>query len=143
MADTTSSSSPKGKSTPKAEPQETSDDPSRIDTPAAQPVAGVPAADAGAPVSADEAALTGRPLVKDVVPVSGAKPITKGKLTEFIWRGPVEGLELTHEGKVVWAGTLMPGRSVKLPAEHTRVQQLVARKLLVAPPKDTPAEQEA
>lgn len=104
----------------------------------AAPDEGVPAPE---PVALGAPAEAPTKAEDEPKPVSGAKPQTKGKLAEFIWRGPVEGLELNDKDKTVWAGTLMPNHTVKLPADHSRVKQLVARKLLVTPPPA--AKQEA
>ncbi len=39
----------------------------------------------------------------------------------YRWRGPVQSLTITHEGKELEL-RLMPGREVELPAEHPMVQ---------------------
>ena len=42
-------------------------------------------------------------------------------MTRYRWKGPVQSLTLTHEGKELTV-TLAPGREVELPAEHPMVQ---------------------
>ena len=44
------------------------------------------------------------------------------KTRDYIWTGPVQGVELKSAGKIIFAGTLSPGKTYALPVDQGLVE---------------------
>ena len=56
--------------------------------------------------------------------------MSDNKMSNFTWYGPVQGVEIKKEGKVVFKANLGPGKTYAMPADHKLVKSWKASGLI-------------